>query len=415
MTLDTPPENKPAPVRKAIPSDVSNQLGRSSTVHTARPAATTPKQPEIRPVSPETPTFDHVRGYSEYNAGRGRPASTNLESRPSHTSGSQRTSQPLSRVQEPSPSGESLAQLQERLVADATSASKEAHRQQASQSPPSTQGGKLGSAIKRFENLDASANQPRRDDSPPKKMAEEELVPVPESESSFARRTSIQSEEQDPEDLTPEMRRDMERLQLEEEERRVAAAQADYREKVSAASQKPKRVPGAKNSAVPSKSSSIQNRVQAYLNDEQRDSTFKRTAEGYGRYTDTAADASAASKEPPEIKRKPALDGVGRANSMPQVRQTESTGGARTAQPAQNKPPAKPPAPKKPVHLHQLPTGGRAASPAKPKQEEEPEQLVAVDVPGQPALDWSSKDKDDYIDDFSKRFPSLSAIEGGGQ
>jgi AP2-associated kinase len=416
MTLDAPPENKPAPapVRKAIQSDVPNQLGRSSTVHTARPAATMHKQSGARPVSPETPTFDNVRGYSEYNAGRARPASTNLESRPNHTSGPQRTSRPLSRVQEPSPSGESLTQFQERLVADATSASREAHRQQASQSSPSAQGGKLDNAIKRFENLDVSAKQPRRDDSPPK-MAEEELVPVPESESSWVRRTSIASDKQDRDDMTPEMRRDMERLQLEEEERRVAAAQAEYREKVSAASQKPKRVPGAKNPAGPSTSSSIQNRVQAYLNDEQRDSTFKRTAEGYGKYTDAAADASNASKEPPEIKRKPVLDGVGRANSMPQVRQSESTGGARTASPVQHKPPAKPPAPKKPVHLHQLPTGGRAASPAKPKQQEEPEQLVAVDVPGQPALGWSSKDKDDYIDDFSKRFPSLSAIEGGGQ
>jgi AP2-associated kinase len=34
-----------------------------------------------------------------------------------------------------------------------------------------------------------------------------------------------------------------------------------------------------------------------------------------------------------------------------------------------------------------------------------------MDLPGQPALDMTPQEKDDYIRDFSKRFPSLSSIE----
>ena len=45
------------------------------------------------------------------------------------------------------------------------------------------------------------------------------------------------------------------------------------------------------------------------------------------------------------------------------------------------------------------------------------EQLIALDLPGQAPgttatlLDMSPREKDDYVRDFSKRFPSLNAIE----
>ena len=45
------------------------------------------------------------------------------------------------------------------------------------------------------------------------------------------------------------------------------------------------------------------------------------------------------------------------------------------------------------------------------------EQLIALDLPGQAPgtaatlLDMSTREKEDYVRDFSKRFPSLSAIE----
>jgi AP2-associated kinase len=34
-----------------------------------------------------------------------------------------------------------------------------------------------------------------------------------------------------------------------------------------------------------------------------------------------------------------------------------------------------------------------------------------MDVPGQQMLDMTAKEKDDYLQDFSKRFPSLGSIE----
>ena len=40
------------------------------------------------------------------------------------------------------------------------------------------------------------------------------------------------------------------------------------------------------------------------------------------------------------------------------------------------------------------------------------EQLVAVDLPGQPLLDMTADQKDDYLRDFSQRYPSLSALDG---
>jgi AP2-associated kinase len=39
------------------------------------------------------------------------------------------------------------------------------------------------------------------------------------------------------------------------------------------------------------------------------------------------------------------------------------------------------------------------------------EALIAADLPGQPALDMTAEEKDDYVSDFSKRFPSLTSIE----
>jgi AP2-associated kinase len=37
--------------------------------------------------------------------------------------------------------------------------------------------------------------------------------------------------------------------------------------------------------------------------------------------------------------------------------------------------------------------------------------LVAVDLPGQPTLRMTAAEKDDYLRDFQKRFPSLTSIE----
>jgi AP2-associated kinase len=67
--------------------------------------------------------------------------------------------------------------------------------------------------------------------------------------------------------------------------------------------------------------------------------------------------------------------------------------------------------------LNNLPTGGRPRSPPKqqlppgPASQGSSEQLVGVGLPGRPTLDMTFQEKEDYVQDFSKRFPSLSSIE----
>jgi AP2-associated kinase len=83
-------------------------------------------------------------------------------------------------------------------------------------------------------------------------------------------------------------------------------------------------------------------------------------------------------------------------------------------------------APPKPTHLNKnttvniLPAGERdppypnAALPGsfKTRAGTSPgERLVAVDLPGQPTLDMTPAEKDDYVRSFQERFPSLTSIE----
>lgn len=191
--------------------------------------------------------------------------------------------------------------------------------------------------------------------------------------------------DKDPEEMTPEQRREMERIMLLEEEQRVEAAQAEYRKRVAAGGA------GASGGApVPQRSSStsIQSRVQGLM--AERQTNVPRTAHGYGKYSD-------AEKALPEVPRKP----VGASGAPPSVPPKPSAAG-------------KPVAPKKPARLNSLPTGasGTSVPPGPAKRSQPQEQLVAVDLPGQPALDMTAAERDSYLEDFSARFPSLSSMEG---
>lgn len=258
---------------------------------------------------------------------------------------------------------------------------------------------KFGDAFKRFE-----AGQPSggRTPSPLKENDRQDLTPIAGSVATEGRSDDGQVHD-DLVSMTPEMRREMERRQLEEEEQRVEAAQAAYRNRVATGGAS---AGGPKNTIAPSRANTIQNRVQNLL-DEQKVSHVKKTASGYGKYSDQASAASKPEKPLPELPRKPIT------TSKPPVKTSNPGVGTASAPPTlpPNKP--KPAAPKKPVHLNSLPTGQR--SPAKANQPQTTEQLIAVDLPGQPVLDMSAREKDSYLEEFSQRFPSLSAMEGGGQ
>ncbi|KAK8149143.1 hypothetical protein G3M48_008010 [Beauveria asiatica] len=360
-------------------------------------------RPQVRPDTPETPKFENVRGYSDFNASRPRPVSTNFDSR--QQSLSDRNKAPTHQGFE-APVRDGFEHIQKESGAPGNSKRSSVYIEASNvNTRPDEQprDGAFGNAFSKFEQVSYSTGE--------KKQPAQTWAPS-NNRIGLDNKGEKSSGDDSDEELTPEMRRERERLQLEEEEKRVAAAQSEYRQRLVGAAQGKKPVPGPKPN-------SIQNRMQAYMGEEQTQNTVARTAEGYGKYADAA---TAASKPKPQVKRKPVLDGIARSSTIPQATastaQTDITPVASAPSlTGLNKPIPRPP-PKKPEYLASIPTGagasGRSLSPVKNRSQNQPEQLVAEDLPGQPVMEWSAQDKEDYIDDFSKRFPSLSAIEGGG-
>ncbi|KAM0341132.1 hypothetical protein ACHAPU_010147 [Fusarium lateritium] len=263
--------------------------------------------------------------------------------------------------------------------------------------------GKFGDAFKLFEG---SSPTNARNPSPQRETAHRDLTPIAGSEATDGRSDDGHIHE-DEDHTTPEMRREMERLKLQEEEQRVEAAQAEYRKRVAAGHRGPPVPP--KSIGGVSRAVSIQNRVQSLLNEDQKTTPVQRTAQGYGKYTDVPEPVDKPEKPLPGVPKKPLTVAKTRVDGSP-ARGPSSTSSAPPA--LASKPPAKPPAPKKPVHLNSLPTGQRPVSPQKPtRAQTSSEQLVSMDAPGQQMLNMTAQEKDDYLQDFSKRFPSLGSIE----
>ncbi|KAH6849776.1 hypothetical protein B0I37DRAFT_369826 [Chaetomium sp. MPI-CAGE-AT-0009] len=316
--------------------------------------------------------------------------------------------------------------------------------------------GKFGDAFKRFESNTTGPPQPRTP-SPLKDLEHHDrhtLTPIAGSEAIDGRSDDGQSPEW--EDMTPEMRREQEARMLAQEEARVAAAQAEYRQRVG------QRTGGGGGPPVPppksiggvSRVASIQNKVQSLIDESNRASTtVTRTAQGYGHYSDAAATSTpnqasegghkpAVPRKPtggqPPQPQRPTTSGVD-PSATGRTMTSATTGGSR------------PPAPPKPTHLNKpLPTsGGRPPSPTKmtpllpdlsssargissPKLRGPSaaaaaagsssssggggasEALLAMDLPGgqgSALLRMTTAEKDDYVRDFQKRFPALGAIE----
>ncbi|KEY70037.1 hypothetical protein S7711_04052 [Stachybotrys chartarum IBT 7711] len=277
--------------------------------------------------------------------------------------------------------------------------------------------GKFGDAFKRFETHGSSANQGvARTPSPLKELDRRDLTPIAGSEATDDR-TDDGHDQDDEKDLSPEMRREMERRKLLDEERRVEAAQAEYRRRMADGGPNTGAMPLPKSIGGVPRAVSIQNRVQNLLSEDARPPSVQRMAQGYGKYSDAATAASKVEKPAPEIPRKPLTVAKTRAGPPlpgrgPAAASGSQLTGTASAPPTlPPKPVGKPAAPRKPVHLNSLPTGNSLNSPAKQSQTIVSERLVAADLPGQPILEMSAQQRDDYIEDFSKRFPSLGSIE----
>ncbi|KEQ75591.1 hypothetical protein M436DRAFT_9466, partial [Aureobasidium namibiae CBS 147.97] len=205
------------------------------------------------------------------------------------------------------------------------------------------------------------------------------------------------------EDVPPEMRREMERLQLAQEEKRVAAAAAEHRSRGGAP-------------PVPSKANMIQQRVQSLLDDGQKSPVRKRQAEGYGRYTErtetiqperrpTPTTQAMPKKQAPPVARKPATP----SQSFPIAAGTYPLEHSVSAPAQRTGAVPRPSAPTKPASLK---TGGSSVSQGRPQSSGMASPVGGMEQGLRQESDFANQaDFDDWQADFSKRYPSLSGIE----
>ena len=164
------------------------------------------------------------------------------------------------------------------------------------------------------------------------------------------------------EDLPPEIRRELERQQLEAEEKRVALAAAAYKNRVADPRDR---------GLAQQKGSAIQNRVRELLDTAQEGGVVRKTAEGYGRFTDDGS-GSGNKTPPPPVGRKPV------AMSRSSAAVANATGPRPMVAP-------------KPKTLR---TGGQVLNATGPTTSNAP-----------PAVD------EDWEANFQKRYPSLAGLE----
>ncbi|EME89797.1 ARK kinase [Pseudocercospora fijiensis CIRAD86] len=217
-------------------------------------------------------------------------------------------------------------------------------------------GKKFGNAFKRFDNNDSKRTQQgfatpethNTGDGP------QMLSPITGSEATPSRHSDMNSDIDETEDLPPDVKRELERQSLAAEEKRVTAAAEEYRARV--ANQGP-------GNAIPSRASTIQKRVQSLLDEGRQSPQPRRTAEGYGRYTESSDPITT----PPP----------------PAASSTESAPLQRVV--------SRPSAPPKPTVLR---TGGVSDSRAPTKPTQDPVKAVQPEQTD--------------VESFSKRYPSLN-------
>ncbi|EXJ95897.1 NAK protein kinase [Capronia coronata CBS 617.96] len=239
--------------------------------------------------------------------------------------------------------------------------------------------GRFGDAFKKFENNDSSHTKERPDS--PSQEPSSVLTPIAGSEA-----TDLSDDRQpwdETEDLSPEMRRELEKRKLEAEERRVANAAAEYRQRVAA------RGGSGTGGGGTAKAAFIQARVQSLLGENDRPA--QKTATGYGHFTDSAESddrreerrsTHLARPAPPQASVKPEGYGVSKAVSAP-VSSIDLTR-------SDTRPP-RPTAPPKPKTLR-----GRTGD------------APAVGTSGGTL---STGAEDDWEASFSKKYPSLAGLE----
>jgi len=242
--------------------------------------------------------------------------------------------------------------------------------------------GRFGEAFRRFETNTSNPNP--RDSSAQDEHRASELTPIAGSEATDGRSDDGEALDESME-APPEVRRELERRRLSQEERRVAEAAAAYKQRVTKMG--PESGRGRRDG---SRAALIQNKVQALLVENGKASPTK-TAEGYGRYTDQPVRQSQPlSSSPSKIH-----------GDLPISRHREAPTNTSSAPPV-DRPFSRPSAPPKPQALR---TGGRGEPVGSL-----PDRTISSAVRTKQSLDGASNDED-WETDFGKRYPSLSGIE----
>lgn len=254
-------------------------------------------------------------------------------------------------------------------------------------------GGKFGNAFRRFEAGGTGGRRTSSKEDEAVGQSKDRPVGSNDIPRSFSPSNNVLTLVET-EELPPEMRRELERRRLSLEERRVADVAAAHRASIASG-----------NRAGPNRASAIQTRVKNLLDESGRTSPAKKTAHGYGKYTEdedsrnsmnytapVTIDPHQASQlrqmtpEPARYQPSPAA-----RQSIPQVKQRHpeaamqppSASASPTLAPIKHeKPVARPPAPTKPAALQSKAIDPRAV----------------ITDPSE--LDWQY--------DFSTRYPDLS-------
>ncbi|KAK1013036.1 Ark- serine/threonine protein kinase [Friedmanniomyces endolithicus] len=152
--------------------------------------------------------------------------------------------------------------------------------------------GRFGDAFKRFEHSSSGDDKDAGDQAQPTtplSYGEDRdgervlLSPIQGSEATPSKysHSDADSAINETEDLPPDVRRELERRRLSQEEQRVSAAAAEYRARVVGGNST-----GGSATGQPSRASTIQKRVQSLLDEGRQSPVQRKTAEGYGKYTD---------------------------------------------------------------------------------------------------------------------------------
>ena len=291
--------------------------------------------------------------------------------------------------------------------------------------------GRFGEAFRKFEHSNNS-NQRLLSESPPGES--NDLTPIAGSEATDGRSDDGKFDEV--EDVSPEMRRELERRRLSEEEKRVTDAATAYKQRVAQ---------GVERAGPSSKAASIQSKVKSLLDETGRGSPSPtKTAYGYGKYTDQQLQTlsprvdsqpvrTSSRQAPPSIiSRPPHMDPVSSkpnahapkpAGYIPPPLTFTNSAPASSANVAKPEGPSlsvrpRPSGPPKPQPKPQSLRTGEITSPPPPNSTARPV-VGAVPQPSSlptsqqkpppPLLDGNQED--DWEKNFSKRYPDLSGLE----